>query len=896
LTQNETSAPEFVSLSGFLPTFSRTSRTTLPDGTVSESTQLLDLASRGWNDSVPARTSVTTPSGRVRTTEHHRARTFVPNTTTVATESWVSSSTGPSLSLASSGFYDRTTRTRTETSPLGRVHEQVLDAQDRVTEVRAPGLAPLRYQYDARGRVSRVWRQSGTTIREQLFGYSDASVGETWAPATATDGDGTTTFDWTSLFQVGSVSRDGQSVAQLTYQSPTIDRVTGVTPPGRSAHANAWAAGDWLSTYTPPALGTPPWSDPRPAVTTYTRDADGKLVRVTLGDSDGNPDIQSAGDRAIAISRDSAGRVGYVEYDGHWVEPEYDASGQLGNIGNDQGVYTSIYRDGPLVSSISTSGPVVGTLSFGYDDLFRPNRVTVAGQDTRYGLDDDGDLECVTFDGSAAADPCTTGLDIELAIARPTSQLTTSIGPTGSRLNTSLVWNELGELVTHSYVRGSTTFFADEVTSRDAIGRILSRVETVENVATTIDYVYDNLGRVTEVRRNGVLSEQYDYDLNGNRTRTRYSGVDFVPPANIAVDGRDRLRQYGTRNYEYNAIGQLTRRTFGSQDATFDYDALGSLRSVAYVGGPTITYTIDSASRRVARSDGTTTRKWLYLDDLRPIAELNATNTLTKLFVYGTGRAPELMIIPAGQPSAGTYRLVTDRLGSVRRVVNVATGVIEQRLDYDTFGRVLNDTAPAFQPFGFAGGLYDPTTKLVRFGARDYDAEIGRWTAPDPIRFEGGQANLYTYVDGDPVNRVDPNGRYWYVVVAVVAVVVIIAAWFEYDLRTQPDIDAQASGLEDPWGGEQDAYRHCLASCRAASRYGEGFAEACGDANEAVNFHRPTPREQAMDFENNRVGRALGSDGEREACGTRCMSALRAGGLDVMNPSEIDEAHRSYER
>jgi RHS repeat-associated protein len=70
----------------------------------------------------------------------------------------------------------------------------------------------------------------------------------------------------------------------------------------------------------------------------------------------------------------------------------------------------------------------------------------------------------------------------------------------------------------------------------------------------------------------------------------------------------------------------------------------------------------------------------------------------------------------------------------------------------------LNDTNPGFQPFGFAGGLYDDDTGLVRFGARDYDAYSGRWTAKDPILFHGGDANLYQYALGDPVNRIDPSG------------------------------------------------------------------------------------------------------------------------------------------
>jgi RHS repeat-associated protein len=56
--------------------------------------------------------------------------------------------------------------------------------------------------------------------------------------------------------------------------------------------------------------------------------------------------------------------------------------------------------------------------------------------------------------------------------------------------------------------------------------------------------------------------------------------------------------------------------------------------------------------------------------------------------------------------------------------------------------------------------LYDADTGFVRFGARDYDASVGRWTAKDPIRWSGGQSNVYLYVDADPLNRIDPNGNF----------------------------------------------------------------------------------------------------------------------------------------
>jgi RHS repeat-associated protein len=92
-------------------------------------------------------------------------------------------------------------------------------------------------------------------------------------------------------------------------------------------------------------------------------------------------------------------------------------------------------------------------------------------------------------------------------------------------------------------------------------------------------------------------------------------------------------------------------------------------------------------------------------------------------------------------------------------VVNVESGEIAQRLDYTPFGKVTTDTNPGFQPFGFAGGFYDTDTGLVRFGARDYDPTTGRWTAKDPILFQGGSTNLYSYVVNNPVNFFDPRGE-----------------------------------------------------------------------------------------------------------------------------------------
>jgi len=109
--------------------------------------------------------------------------------------------------------------------------------------------------------------------------------------------------------------------------------------------------------------------------------------------------------------------------------------------------------------------------------------------------------------------------------------------------------------------------------------------------------------------------------------------------------------------------------------------------------------------------------------------------------------------------NGSAYYLLYDQIGTLRAVAD-SSGTIVKQIDYDSFGFVLNDTNPSFAiPLGFAGGLHDRDTGLVRFGYRDYDPSIGRWTAKDPIDFAGGDANLYGYAQNDPVNWIDAKGN-----------------------------------------------------------------------------------------------------------------------------------------
>jgi RHS repeat-associated protein len=220
-------------------------------------------------------------------------------------------------------------------------------------------------------------------------------------------------------------------------------------------------------------------------------------------------------------------------------------------------------------------------------------------------------------------------------------------------------------------------------------------------------------------------------------------------------DAQDRMLSYGGNTYQYTANGELASKTNAEGKTVYDYDVLGNLRAVTLPDGTRLEYLIDGQNRRIGKKvNGVLTQGFLYQDQLNPVAELDGSGNVVARFVYGTrSNVPDYLV-----KGGGTYRVISDHLGSPRVIINVATGEIVQRMDFDEFGKVLLDTNPGFQPFGFAGGLYDSQTGLVRFGVRDYDPEIGRWTAKDPIGFEGGDTNLYGYILNDPVNFIDPLG------------------------------------------------------------------------------------------------------------------------------------------
>ena len=104
------------------------------------------------------------------------------------------------------------------------------------------------------------------------------------------------------------------------------------------------------------------------------------------------------------------------------------------------------------------------------------------------------------------------------------------------------------------------------------------------------------------------------------------------------------------------------------------------------------------------------------------------------------------------------YYYHADGLGSITGLSD-ATGTMVQTYSYDAFGNVtVFGSGNVAQPFAFTGREYDAETSMYFYRARYYDPQAGRFVTKDPIGFAGGDVNLSTYVQNDPINSVDPNG------------------------------------------------------------------------------------------------------------------------------------------
>jgi RHS repeat-associated protein len=677
-------------------------KVTAPDTTTTTTAALPDPRP-GFGMLSPTRSiATTTPSGLTSTQTTTRSAMFSNNSLWSFTEQTNLNGN------AWTRVFDAGTSTWTSTSPVGRTTTVTVDSANRPLQVAVPNVAPVQLGYSAHGLLAAITQGSSTW----LPGYDTQGY-----LATRTDPlSHTVTYFNDALGRPYQTELPDGRLLMMQYDGNS--NATQITLPSGEPHDFTFTPVDLLASYEPPSVSS---ASP---TTQYVYDLDRELKTVTRPDG-----------VTLTYGYDSAGRLQTTTIPQGTVTLAYNAStGHLQSSTAPSGEAIAYAFDGFLKTGETWSGPVAGSLSLGFDNNFRMTSQTVNGTALTFVYDPDGLLQ------NAGAITVTRDQNNGLLLGTTLGAVTDSYG-----------YDSNGLFASYTAAFSGTSLYAESVL-RDAVGRITQKTETVQGTTHVWGYTFDATGRLTEVTKDSNFFSHYGYDADDNRTTHTNAGGTVNP----TYDAQDRLAAYGSATYGYTLDGELTTKTVGGQTTSYTYDPLGNLLHVGPPTGSAIDYVVDGENRRVGKKlAGTLSEGFLYQDGLNVVAQLDGSGNLVARYVFGSKpNVPDYFTT-----SAGTFRILSDYLGSPRLVVNSSSGAVVEESDYDEFGNVTNDTNPGLTPFGFAGGLYDKDTGLVRFGVRDYDASVGRWTSKDPIRFKGGSFNLYGYVVNDPVNRIDPRGE-----------------------------------------------------------------------------------------------------------------------------------------
>lgn len=646
------------------------------------------------------------------------------------------------LGAVTSFTYDAFGNLQDITTPLGTVTTFEYDAEGRLIKITDAEANVTQIQYNAAGERTAVINALG---RRTEFSYNDRGLQTEIRYA-----DGTTAQTiYDSLDRV--VKEIDQNGNETAFNYDGLNRLIAVVD----------------------ALGNE---------TTYDYDASGNLVAQT-----------DALGRTTEFEYDAINRLVTTELALGQIEARtYDAVSNLASLTNFNGD-TIAYEYDPSDRLMGVQLPDAPDEIYSYTPTGEIESVTDARGVTQYDYNNLGQLVRRTEpDGSFIAYSYDLDGNIE-TLTTPSGTVTYRYELTGLLSTvedrqggmTTYTYDALGNLTRTEFSNGITEIREYDLLNRptlletrNADGDLLSRYEYTlddvgnrltleENTGRTVAYVYDDLYRLTQESitdpNNGNQVTNYVYDDVGNRQSLTNTIT-------------------GTTTYSYDANARLLTSTTDGIITNYDYDDAGNLLTTVTDGETQVTHTWNSKgelSRAVVNNHGTEqVLEFQYnTDGIRVAATLNGVTTN---FLVDATQQPFAQVIEEyenvgspsavytygsnliAQQSAGTeFFYHTDGLGSTRLGTNNAGDVVNAYI-YDAYGNLLQQTEGLANRYRYTGESFDSETENYYLRARYYDPTTGRFLTRDP--FNGFLArplsiNKYTYVEGNPVNFVDPSGN-----------------------------------------------------------------------------------------------------------------------------------------
>ncbi|NOT62216.1 MAG: RHS repeat-associated core domain-containing protein [Acidobacteria bacterium] len=453
-----------------------------------------------------------------------------------------------------------------------------------------------------------------------------------------------------------------------------------------------------------------------------------------------------------------------------------------------------------------TSSPL--TVNYQFDALDRLQQMTYP---LRYGTGDAaGKVEAMTFDETSRVnnltyDNRTYASAVSFNAASQTTALAVGNAQTVPGIGTGTPWNE-----TYTYEEGTGLLSGQKVqatnsstpaldlsysylrqTGAGRTGQLTKIVNNKDNSRNKY-YEYDALSRLKTVysytgtaSTNPMTSYQwmqnYGFDKFGNRTTVSKTGTIAYTDGLALLSFTDAQNKVSTNRittagYTYDEAGNLTcGQSEGGTWQKYKYDTAGRLVETWTNDTPAVqlaSYSYGASNHRLKQTEFTNnvgTTCYYAWDGNSIIGEFNEiTNGLAwmKSYLFLGGR-----LLATHVPGNGTNGIVNlhhpDRLGT-RLVTNETGGSVAAEQVTLPYGTAL-DGESYMTPTNRRFTSYDRSskTKLDYAVNRFYSSCQGRFTQVDPIGMaavslsDPQSLNLYAYVGGDPINRIDPEGLFW---------------------------------------------------------------------------------------------------------------------------------------
>ena len=374
-------------------------------------------------------------------------------------------------------------------------------------------------------------------------------------------------------------------------------------------------------------------------------------------------------------------------------------------------------------------------------------------------------------------------------------------GVSGSKFTQNLYYNTGNGVAKYNGSVSSMTWKAgNESTVRgykftyDGLDRLLNAIygETAgistnanrfsENVTN-----YDKNGNIKGLQRYGQtgasaygLIDNLTFTLNGNRLNR----VDDAVTASTYGGGfefKDGVKQ--ANEYAYDANGNLTK-DLNKGITGISYNCLNLPNAVTFSDGSTITYTYGA--------DGT---------KLRTVHKIGSATTTTDYcgnVIYENG-VQKLLLTEEGYVTLSDSKYhyyLKDHQGNNRVVIN-QSGTVEETNHYYPFGGVFA-SAGSIQPYKYNGKEFDNKKGLnwYDYGARHYDAALGRFTTNDRFAEKYYSMSPYQYGANNPVNNIDVNGDTIVVNPNPNGLIDNVRMFFGFDTKYQKDVKADLQQLK----------------------------------------------------------------------------------------------------